>query len=246
MKIKWSPIASEVETIHYSLVEMFQNEDEEKRIDPPGIKTLGLLESACSRPNTSFGQTIKYKSVEAKAAALFHSLVKNHPFHNGNKRTALATLILYLYRNGKRFKKECSDKDIYNLVVHVADNSFFKDVRDNDGSIKEIQSWIKKNTTSVNNNPTDMTVDQFVVNAEKAGVKVKKNKSGVHISNPNKNKSGRRIHSRTKKLSGKTVMAYAKKLAVEGMLVDEFREGVNPEQEEILRFKKVLFQLALT
>ena len=60
----------------------------------------GLLESAVSRPfHSAFGNDV-YPSVNGKAAALFHSLIANHPFHNGNKRTAVLAVDIFLVANG--------------------------------------------------------------------------------------------------------------------------------------------------
>ena len=65
-------------------------------ISPPGVKDEGLLSSAVHRPQTSLGSHRKYESVEMAAAALFHSIVLNHAFYNGNKRTGLVSLIAFL------------------------------------------------------------------------------------------------------------------------------------------------------
>jgi len=68
-----------------------------------GVKNITLLESAISRPRSSaFGEDA-YPSFFEKAAALFESLGQNHPFHNGNKRTAFACLVIFLQLNGYKF-----------------------------------------------------------------------------------------------------------------------------------------------
>ncbi len=64
------------------------------------VKDAGLLASALARPRaTVFGEDA-YKSLELKAAALIHSLIKNHPMVDGNKRTAWMLLNSFLYVNG--------------------------------------------------------------------------------------------------------------------------------------------------
>jgi len=64
------------------------------------VKDAGLLDSALARPRaTVFGEDA-YKSLELKAAALIHSLIKNHPMVDGNKRTAWMLLNSFLYVNG--------------------------------------------------------------------------------------------------------------------------------------------------
>ena len=65
-----------------------------------GLRDVGLLESAVARPQASFGGEDLYPTIFNKAAALMHSLLKNHPFVDGNKRTALASCGIFLKWNG--------------------------------------------------------------------------------------------------------------------------------------------------
>lgn len=70
---------------------------------PYGVRDEGLLNSAVSRPQQGFGEYVCYPTIFEKAAALAHSLIKNHPFQNGNKRTALLTTVTFLRYNGYEF-----------------------------------------------------------------------------------------------------------------------------------------------
>ena len=79
--------AKELLEIHYALVNDFSMHTDP--IDPPGLRSEDLLESALHRLQTGIGGELKYPTVESAGAALLHSLTLNHPFHNGNKRTAL-------------------------------------------------------------------------------------------------------------------------------------------------------------
>jgi len=64
-----------------------------------GVKYPNLLDSAVNRPfQTMFGKSL-YPDIFDKAVALFESLAKNHPFHNGNKRTAFGAMTYFLYIN---------------------------------------------------------------------------------------------------------------------------------------------------
>jgi death-on-curing protein len=65
-----------------------------------GVRDLGLLDSALARPQATFGGEDLYPGLWHKAAALMHSLVKNHPFVDGNKRAALTATGLFLELNG--------------------------------------------------------------------------------------------------------------------------------------------------
>jgi death-on-curing protein len=66
----------------------------------PGVRDQGLLESAVAQPRARFEGQDLYPSLAEKAAALAFSLVKNHPFFDGNKRTGYGAMLLFLSRNG--------------------------------------------------------------------------------------------------------------------------------------------------
>lgn len=68
----------------------------------PGLRDLGLLESAIARPRASAGGRDAYPGILDKAAALMHSLILNHPFIDGNKRAGFAAAVLFLQMNGHR------------------------------------------------------------------------------------------------------------------------------------------------
>lgn len=65
-----------------------------------GLREVGGLESAIARPQMTFGGEDLYKDVPEKAAALWHSLVMNHPFIDGNKRIGAMAAELFLGLNG--------------------------------------------------------------------------------------------------------------------------------------------------
>lgn len=82
------------------------------------IRDSGLLQSALARPQaTTFGVEA-YPSLEQKAAALLHSLGRNHALVDGNKRLALAATIAFLGVNGR--KLTLSNDQAYELVMGVA------------------------------------------------------------------------------------------------------------------------------
>lgn len=82
------------------------------------VRDHGLLESALTRPRaTAFGVDA-YPSLEHKAAALLHSLARNHALVDGNKRLALAATIAFLGLNGRRLT--LSNEEAYTLVMDVA------------------------------------------------------------------------------------------------------------------------------
>lgn len=66
-----------------------------------GVRDVGLLHSALLRPTSSaFGQDA-YPDLWSKAAALLHSIIRNHPFMDGNKRTSVNLALAFLERNGE-------------------------------------------------------------------------------------------------------------------------------------------------
>jgi death-on-curing protein len=85
---------------------------------PPDVRDAGLLESALARPQaTAFGREA-YASIHDKAAALVHSLARNHPLVDGNKRLALAAAIVFYGLNGHRLT--LSNDEAYTLIMEVA------------------------------------------------------------------------------------------------------------------------------
>ncbi len=65
-----------------------------------GVRDLGLLESALAQPEASFGGEWLHRNLFEMAAAYAYHLCQNHPFFDGNKRTALACALVFLELNG--------------------------------------------------------------------------------------------------------------------------------------------------
>ena len=82
------------------------------------VRDHGLLEAALARPQaTAFGKDA-YPDLEAKAAALLHSIAHNHALIDGNKRLALAAVIAFCGLNGRRLT--LTNDGAYDLVISVA------------------------------------------------------------------------------------------------------------------------------
>ena len=82
------------------------------------VRDYGLLEAALARPQaTAFGKDA-YPSLDAKAAALLHSLARNHALIDGNKRLALAAVIAFYGLNGRHLT--FTNDQAYELVMKVA------------------------------------------------------------------------------------------------------------------------------
>lgn len=84
----------------------------------PAVRDFGLLEAALARPQaTVFGQGA-YQGLDAKAAALLHSLARNHALIDGSKRLALAATIAFYGLNGHRLT--LTNNEAYELIMDVA------------------------------------------------------------------------------------------------------------------------------
>lgn len=98
-----------------------------------GIRDLGLLESAAARPQASFDGVDMYETIFEKSAELLRSLLKNHPFVDGNKRTAVASTGIFLKLNGYRL-----------LNQHEKELEFALKVENESVSFEDIAAWLKK------------------------------------------------------------------------------------------------------
>ena len=87
--------------------------------EPPPIRDLGLLAAAAARPQASAFGDDAYPDLWTKAAALLHSIVKNHPLVDGNKRLGWLACAVFLDING-RDPTVASNDEVYDLVMHVA------------------------------------------------------------------------------------------------------------------------------
>lgn len=82
------------------------------------VRDLGLLDSACHRPQAGFFGQDAYPSLSGKAAALMHSLACNHALVDGNKRLALLATVVFLRVNGHRL--DLTDDEAFDLTMSVA------------------------------------------------------------------------------------------------------------------------------
>jgi death-on-curing family protein len=105
-----------VEHIHDEVVARFW--PGEQPIQPHEYRDRNLLDSAINRPFQSYGGEEFYKTIFEKSASLFHSLVCNHCFSNGNKRTAVISLDHFLCANG--YVLGLKNSQLYGLALKTA------------------------------------------------------------------------------------------------------------------------------
>ena len=115
------PTLEEARYLHDRLIDRFGGS--------PGVRDLGLLESALARPRSGY-----YKSLSLQSAALMQSLCQNHAFVDGNKRVAFALTVVFLHLNG------------YRLVVGAAaaERFLIDRVIVAKAELEQIAAWIEK------------------------------------------------------------------------------------------------------
>ena len=91
----------------------------------PSVRDEGLLESALAMPASRFGGAFLHDGVPAMAAAYLFHLCRNHPFVDGNKRTALASAEVFLLLN--RWTLGANNRQLEELTLGVASSGISKD-----------------------------------------------------------------------------------------------------------------------
>jgi death-on-curing protein len=100
-----------------------------------GLRELGLLESAVARPRATFDGTQLHPDLFTKAAALMDSLVNNHPFVDGNKRTGITAAGLFLRINGWRLTASLEELQACTLGVAMGKMK-----------ISQLAAWLSNNS----------------------------------------------------------------------------------------------------
>jgi death on curing protein len=90
----------------------------------PGLRDVGLLDSALAQPQATFSGKLLHPTIPAQAAAYLYHLAMNHPFIDGNKRTAFAVMDTFLRVNG--YSLTLTDEQAYNLVLQVVERKLDK------------------------------------------------------------------------------------------------------------------------
>ncbi len=102
-----------------------------------GIRDTGLLLSAVERPKSCFGDRELYPDIFFKSAALMESLIKNHPFIDGNKRTAITSSAIFLQVNGHNLKASQEELERFTLKMAVEKVS-----------LEDTAKWFRKHTNN--------------------------------------------------------------------------------------------------
>ena len=115
----------EVLRAHFLIAQFFADEEEGLGGLGPRDKNGDLLHSAVSRQFTGFGDERKWTDNFHIAATVLFGLIKNHPFHDGNKRTALLSVLHLLWKHG--YTPSVPQCQLENLVVAISNNRYQQD-----------------------------------------------------------------------------------------------------------------------
>ncbi len=103
-----------------------------------GVRDLGLLESAVARPQATFDGQDLYPDLFQKTADMMESLIQNHPFVDGNKRTAVTAAAMFLVRNGRHLQTTNEELERFTFQVVIERPS-----------LTAIADWFKVNSHSI-------------------------------------------------------------------------------------------------
>lgn len=159
----------EVCRIHQQLCDDFAATEDP--IDPPGVRSEHLLASAVGRQDTGWGPQLKYPKAVANAATLTFGLCNDHPFHNGNKRTALVAMLAHLDRN-RLTLHSTKQAELFELILDVAQTQFSlrriparsrrSQIRPTpDAEVDALTEWLCSRTQPVVRGERDMTYRQL-------------------------------------------------------------------------------------
>jgi death-on-curing protein len=126
MKIKYLTL-EEILRLHFQVIEDFGGSH--------GVRDEGRLESVVKAPSQSaFGED-QYVTIYDKAAVYIRNIIGDHPFTDGNKRTALTVCAIFLSRNGRIINAD--PKILEDFTVMIATDHL---------TIEEISKWLGANT----------------------------------------------------------------------------------------------------
>ena len=123
---RWYPSLEDVLAIHEIQLRLYGGS--------PGIRDMGLVEMGLFRPQTGY-----YKDLLEEAAALWESFMQNHPFIDGNKRTAFEIMHVFLQVNGFDLTREADDIEAF--IYGLFDKG--------EVNFKNLDAWLRENTQAL-------------------------------------------------------------------------------------------------
>lgn len=148
---------------HFQIVDFFVGTD--RGIGGVGPRDLDLLHSAVSRQSVSHGYTEKWPDPLQKCATLLFGLVKDHPFHDANKRTAFLVALYHLDLLGRT--PRVTHREFEDFIVDIADDRLERHVRfrdlegERDAEVRFIHDFLRRNTRVVDKRPYTVTFHEL-------------------------------------------------------------------------------------
>jgi death-on-curing protein len=162
----------EVVRIHYVVCADFADEDDP--VGYGGIRDQGLLESAVHRQHAGWGPFRKYGDPWSNAATLTYGICNDHPFRNGNKRTALVCMLAHLDKNRLTLKGEVRQRELFDLMLELADHALGNERipmrarkplarrRFNaDHQVEQLTDWLRARVTPIKRGERQLTYRQL-------------------------------------------------------------------------------------
>jgi death-on-curing protein len=261
--------AEDVLMIHERLV--IDAENTEDPISPPGVRNPNLLESAVARQYVGFGDVLKYPDAINNAATLCYGICCNHPLYNGNKRTALVSLMSHLDRNGITFTSKATQSELFDFMLNVASHKVSGSSRTagsydiSDEEIAAMTEWLNKITRKVIKGERSISYQEFEKLLKQQNCyfeNAKNNKIDVIKEEEYTEKKWFKKTTKTKKVKvanipywprrtvGKVLIKSVRKKAglthIQGIDSQAFYGDVLPPDDFIHKYKEVLRRLAKT
>jgi death-on-curing protein len=138
---------------------------------PAGVRSMDLLESAVARQQVGMQHTLKYATATSCAATLTFGVCNNHPFHNGNKRTALVAMLAHLDANNMCLY-DVRQNELYKMIKGVASHTLGERPqrrgapkppkrRPADDEVSAIQQWLDEYAKKVDRSERRVTYRQL-------------------------------------------------------------------------------------
>lgn len=124
-----------IKFLNKEIILNFHQDQLERYGGKSGVRDEELLESALAQPQASFGGEYVHKNLFKMAAAYGFHLCQNHPFYDGNKRTALIAMYSFLYVNGYQIKAD--KKSLFAIMMDLASGKVKKE---------ELAEYLKKHS----------------------------------------------------------------------------------------------------
>ena len=161
--VPYAITTDEVLRAHFHLAEYFREKGE--GLGGVGPRSLHLLQSAVGRQYDAYGLVRKWTELTDITATLFFGLVRDHPFHDSNKRTALLTALYQMHCNGRT--PSSPQKEFELLTVRVAERSldlypqYERFCGEDDADVRFISHFLRRNTREIDKRHYIITYKQL-------------------------------------------------------------------------------------